>query len=198
MKRQKMKHLKDPRGVALILELVLATVILAVVGFAVYSTLHAKKASISSTPSRSTSPAPSPSPAARQDYLSISQWGVRAPYSGTDKFTYSITTEKWGGVATVVSVRLAGQYPGCATYGAGQIKRMLGTTIASQAMATDSQLTVAQYAQQNPRLGLKQIGDYYYMFMHDQAVCDGGGSATSQNEANNEVQALVAKLEASK
>jgi hypothetical protein len=61
-------------------------------------------------------------------------------------------------------------------------------------MASDSNLTVQQFAQQNPS-AFTHVGDYYYTFIHDQAACQNNKGVEDQNQANNTVQDLVAKLE---
>ena len=193
-----MNHLEDQRGVALILELLLVAVVLAVAGVGVYTAMHHKTALITQakttpTPASSASLTPAPTAQAKANYFTISQWGVRASYDGSDSFTYTITTDKWGSLATVTSASLAAKYTGCKTYGGGQIKRLLPSAIASQALATDSTLTIEQYAAKNP--ALVRVGGYYYMFQHDQAVCQDNGSVDEQNQSNNTIQGLVAKLE---
>lgn len=190
-----MNQVKDQRGVALVLELVLVAVVLAAAGLGVYAAMHHKATppvSASPTTAKSNSPKPTPEPT---HYFTITQWGIRAPYDGSDMYTYSIVNDTWGSMATVISGNLAAKYAGCKTYGAGQIKRLAPTTIASRALTTDSNLTVEQYAQQNPSLGFKHVGNYYYLFMHDQAACQDNDVADEQNSANDSVRGLVAKFE---
>jgi len=196
------KHLKDERGSVLVLEIIIAAVVLVAVGYGVYLSSQAKSAltaKASPTATATPAPKPSPSPTASAQYLTFTQWGVRAPYEGNDKLTYVTgSSGSWGSLVDVVSGQLAAKYPGCVNFGAGEIKRMPATTTASQAMATDSNLTVEQYLTQRTDLTYKHVGDYFYLFMHDQAVCQNNNSVDEQNQANNAVQALVGKLEAVK
>lgn len=170
--------------------LVVALVLVA--GLAVYTSIHSKKTAtvaISPSPSPSKSPSPSPSPTSQQGYFAITQWGVRAPYDGTDTFTVQINT---GSLATIVSKQLAAKYSGCTTYGAGQIKRLAPT---DGAYADGSGPHVQDYAKQNPGM-YTFVNGYYYQFVHDQAVCD-MNSADMQNQANDTVKSLVGKLQPS-
>lgn len=61
-----MKHLKDQRGVALVLELILVAAVLAVAGLGVYTAMHRKTSTVatkvSPSPSKSASPTPTPTP----------------------------------------------------------------------------------------------------------------------------------------
>jgi hypothetical protein len=125
------------------------------------------------------------SPAAT--YFTIKEWGVKAIYSGTDTFTYTLSGD--GKLATVISKHLASEDSGCASFGAGQIKRLVGT---DGAYADGDGPSVAEYAQQNPGLYVK-VGDYYYQFVHDQAEC-GSVSVTDQNQANDQVKSLIAQF----
>ncbi len=57
-----MKHFRDERGVALVLEVVLVALVSAGVGFAVYMSVHSKKTQTATNPTPSISPSSSASP----------------------------------------------------------------------------------------------------------------------------------------
>jgi hypothetical protein len=125
--------------------------------------------------------------ASSQGFFTIKEWGVRAPYTGSDTFSYGL--EDGGQSATVLSKKVTASDSACTTYGAGQIGQYLATDSAG---TDDSDLTVAQDAKDHPGLYTK-VGENYYRFFHDQAGCK---DINVQNEANQTVKALVSKLEA--
>lgn len=121
-------------------------------------------------------------------YYTIKEWGVKAPYSGQDTFTYTLKDNN--AAAVFVSKKLAGEDSGCTTFGAGQISRYLGTGMANQ----EGTLTIEQNAKVNPGL-YTHIGNYYYQFIHDQSQC-GKAPIADQNQANDTVKSFVTDLQA--
>ncbi len=196
------------------LEAVLLVVIVAIIGGTGYFVYHANKKTNStfnsaakvaqSTPQqktkkKSTTPAKTTTttPAPTQAYFTITEWGVRAPYNGTDTLTYRLNADKTS--ATAISKQLVGLDAGCATFGAGQIARLSASDV-----LYDGGPTIAQAAVQDPG-DYGHVGNYYYHFVHDQAACGNisagpPGSPTAgeqaQNAANSLTQSLVTKLQA--
>lgn len=126
-------------------------------------------------------------------YLTINEWGVRIPYTGSD--TYSYKLDNSGVSIEVISADLAARY-GCKDFGAGLIARFKpGETV-----YPDGGSTAAQLAASDPT-HWGHVGDYYYGYQHDQAACASAdkvsdASAKAQNAANQAVSALVSKTEA--
>jgi len=124
--------------------------------------------------------------ATQQQYLTITEWGVKIPYNGSDTFTYQMKGSTQNAV-TVVSKNLADKY-GCINYGAGTVSRLLATD------ASDAEgHTVAQRYASDPSAYTK-LGDYYYGFTHDQAQCN-NAAINEQNAANDAIKAAVAKIQ---
>jgi hypothetical protein len=174
--------------------IVAVVVLLGVVGYMVYhnhnktatTTPTATNNTTSTTPTKTTTPTTTPTQPATS-YFTIKEWGVRAPYTGQDTFTYRLSN----GLATVISKQLAAKDAGCTTYGAGQIRR-LSPTDGTYSDGTGP--TVEQTAQSNPGI-YAHVGSYYYQFVHDQGEC-GNTSVADQNQANDAVKALVASFQA--
>jgi len=151
--------------------------------------LKAASQDASGTPKFSSKKKTSTTPTSSQQYFTVKEWGVQAPYSGTDTLTYTMSSDNT--LATVTSKQLATKDSGCSTFGAGQIKRLSGT---DPAYAGGDGPTVTAYAAQNPGMYTK-VGAYYYQFVHDQAQC-GSAAVADQNQANDATKALVAKFQA--
>lgn len=143
-----------------------------------------------------------------QKYLTIKEWGVRAPYASDDtlsyvfmsvdnngNISYSSTTATY--TAVIISKNLATNYdcPGTNNMpsGAGGISRLKPTdTIESG--------DTAEQAAKNDPVDYHLINGYYYTFDHDQAACSdkvttdtNGQNAAS--EANILTKSLIPKLE---
>lgn len=196
-------------------EMTLVIVIVALigaVGWLVYKNHHkTTTAAITSTATSSTKPATSTktttsatqpttssnkpttcttSPASNKEsdasYLTITQWGVRAPYTSSDTLSYVICDNDTN-TAVIISKNMSDNF-GCSgandlPSGAGQIFRGL----ASAADDSENSPTPPKYAQDAQRdpTDFKQVGNYVYSFVRDEAACQanptdaGGGSADS-------------------
>lgn len=194
------------------IEAILILVIIAVIGGTGYYVYHANKKtndtldaagkSSQSSPAQrktttskgSTSSAKTTSPATSQNYVTIKEWGVRAPYSGAYHLTYSIKND--GGdeqFATFTSAELASADSQCASFGGGGISRLTAADTTTEANGSD--VSVAQAARDNPAL-YQRVGAYYYTFVHDNGACSEQQSTGSlQSQTNDAVKALVSKLE---
>lgn len=131
-------------------------------------------------------------PLTNQKYLDIKEWGVRAPYSGSDTLSYRMTSG--GNSIEVISQNLATNY-GCTDFGAGIINRNVGSDI-----VPPGPTTVQQDYSARPT-GYQHLGSYYYSFTHDQAACstqtttDKTAGVAAENGANDFTKALIPKLE---
>lgn len=175
-----------------VVEILLALLVAAAIGFGgyyVWHTQHKNSTTSNSTPAKSVSTSSSSSsPASTQKYLTITQWGVRALYDGTDSFSYTIVSN---GSATIISKELAQTY-GCTESGAGVISRLAPADDPNP--AGDGTTTAQQSAAANPGV-YGHVGNYYYAFYHNQSACSTSVTADAQNKANNVIKALVPKLE---
>jgi len=123
-------------------------------------------------------------------YLTIKEWGVRAPYSGSLKLSYKMSPDKR--TATFSSDQLTALSSDCVGYG-GAIVRYLPTDYAS---VYQQGPTVEQTATQTPSL-YKHVGNYYYIFRHAQSGCGNVDStAATASQTNDAVKALVPNLQA--
>ena len=178
-----------------ILLAVLVVAVLAVTGLVVYQhhkPSNAKNSAATSSTPTTTQPKSTTTPQPAQSttqYFTITEWGVRAPNTTTDTFTYNVSSD--GKSAYVKSAQLANKDSAC-TYGsAGTIVRYSPTDYTDP---YNQGPTVQQQATQTPSLYV-HIGNYYYIFRHTQSQC-GSVSITDLNNANDEVKALAANLQA--
>jgi len=169
---------------ALLIIIVVAALVL--VGWFVYNKNHQTKKTTTTTSSTTTKPKPEGDTSASAANFTIKEWGVQAPYTGSDRFAYTVSSD--GKMITVISHTLSSQDSGCSTFGAGEIARLLPT----DKTVADSTVTVADDAANYPA-AYTHIGNYYYQFVHDQSAC-GNVSITAQDQANADVKALVAGL----
>jgi len=124
---------------------------------------------------------------AQPKYLVIKEWGVKIPYAGDDTFTYQLKAASNGSGIQVSSEQLAAKY-GCANYGAGSITRLRGNEAADPNGDTAAQLQTTR-----PDIVTK-LGNYYYLFVHDQAECSDIASSGYQSVANNTVKASLSNV----
>jgi type II secretory pathway pseudopilin PulG len=120
-------------------------------------------------------------------YFEIKEWGVRAPISNGDTFTYKFSADNKN-IINVISKNLSDKYQ-CTDFGAGQIARGQAND-----MAPEGDKTYQQDAAQNPDLDVK-VGNYYYRYFHDQAGCSNSVTADAQNQANDYTKGLMTKLQ---
>lgn len=183
----KNKNIEAGFGALEIILIVALVTVIGVVGYQAWQNSQTK--TTHQTSSKSTSPTPTTPASPAVKYFTIKEWGVKAPLSGTDQLSYTIS----GNLATIISGELAAKNAGCSTYGAGQIRRLSPT---DGVQATGTGAAAADYAKQNPG-SLTYVGGYYYMYVHDQAACSTDQSIDAQNQANVATQSLVAHLQAS-
>lgn len=125
---------------------------------------------------------------AQPKYLVIKEWGVKIPYTGDDTFTYQLKAVSNGSGIQVSSEQLATKY-GCVNYGAGSVTRLRGNEVADPNGDTAAQLQSAQ-----PDIVTK-LGNYYYLFVHDQSECSDTAAAGFQSKANDTIKSSLTRIE---
>lgn len=178
--------------------LIIAVALVTFVGYYIWhNQKHAGKTNTGATKTSQSGSKPAGNSAAgAQKYFTIKEWGVRAPYNGSDTFTYKFAAGDNNSLE-VISQNLARTY-GCTDFGAGQISRYSPTDDPSLDNPTpggSAATTVAQDAAANPGT-YAQAGNYYYRFFHDNAACSDKVTAEAQNAVNDTVKDLVAHFQA--
>ena len=177
------------------IEAVLIVVILAIIGGTGYYVYQAnnKSTDTQNTAQLNAESAVPHKAAGKTTYTTITEWGVRAPYSGSLKLQYTLSSD--GKQADFTSDKLVATDAACTDQFGGQIDRYApadiatpdgtGTTTAKDRAATASKSTYAY------------VGGYYYFFTHSQAACgtDPDKTKTVQQQTNAAVEALVPKLQ---
>ncbi len=129
-------------------------------------------------------------------YLTIKEWGVRAPYSGSLKLSDTMSSDRR--TATFSSEQLTALSSACTGRG-GFIIRWASTDQVSEGPPDANTPTAEQaFADKDPStVPYAHIGNYYYTFAHDQAACgDLTTTAALQSQTNDAVKALVPNLQA--
>lgn len=208
-----MKISKNEKGFSAV-EGLLIILVVAVIGFGgyyVWHTQHKAKPTVAITTKSATKPATSTkttTPTPTQKYITISAWGVRVPYSGSDTLSASGQTCTENGDAAgdtinlgcsvdVTSQNLANSVGSCqstrATGKVGYFYRM-GANDNYQETDGSGFEPVVQWAAANPGQ-YTQIGSYYYAFAEIGAAWGGQGAVsinTSTNALADTVPAGVA------
>jgi len=177
------------------IEALLIILILAVVGFGGYYVWHSQHNNKPAAKAASSTSSGNPSPTSSSaNYVNITQWDVRAPYSGSLSLSYEIGTGTGSNTATFSSKELTNADVDCLGRG-GLITRYNSTAKATD-FGNDSQ-TIAQYAAGTDSSTYGHVGGYYYFFSHDQAGCGANPDATMtlQQQTNSDVKDLVSKLQ---
>jgi hypothetical protein len=133
---------------------------------------------------------------AATQYLDIKEWGIRAPYSGSLKLTYTMSAENKS--ATFSSDQLTALTTDCTGRG-GSIIRWASTDQVSEGPPDANTPTAAEaFAGKDPSaVPYAHIGNYYFTFAHAQSGCGNIDSTTTiQSQTNNAVKALVPILQA--
>lgn len=182
-------------------EALLIVIILAILGGTGYYVYHANSKATDNqnkaqTDANTAAPhkknAKSAKSSSKQKYLTVTQWGVRFPYSGSDTYTYRPNDDPSS--ISVVSANLSAKY-GCDSFGAG----LIGRFKADERINTDGSGPTATQAAASDPSAWGHVGDYYFQFHPDQAACANkptDASAAAQHEAWNAVGLIVPKAEA--
>ena len=190
---------------------VLAVIIVAVIlalggsGYVVYRAHHkttnppttsSSVAKTSTPPAKKSSGSTSTSTQPTTAYFTIKEWGVQAPYSGTD-LTYSVITGSPNQIALTSS-----SLPQCtdSTLGnTGLVGRYLPTDNVSTGPIPK---TAQQYFSQDfaasgaTKPAYTKVGSYYYMYIPPQDECSTTTSTTLINSVRSEIENIVDNLQA--
>jgi hypothetical protein len=134
-------------------------------------------------------------PTDNTNYFVIKEWGVRAKYSGNLALTYAPIASSF---AVFSSEQLSKSVNGgCKTFG-GRIERVK----AGEVYDSDVEGRPVEQLVNDPNVTIvyKKIGNYYYLFMHDQSLCSdisdsSSAAADLQSQTNDAVKSLVKNLE---
>lgn len=178
-----------------IVTVVIAAVIIIVIGMAgSFTYLHSKSKTNNTTDNTQTTNSQQINKAPA--YVTISQWGVRASYSGSFRLSYTMSTD--GKTATFSSDQLTALDSACVG-GGGKIIRWAANDQVSEGPADSNTPTAANFfaGKDASTFPYAHIGDYSYTFAHAQAGCGNiSTTATLQTQTNDAVKALVADLQA--
>lgn len=165
--------------------------LLAILGWVIYKDNH--KTTVSSTAPATTVPSTVSSTSAtsgQTKYFTITQWRVRAPYSGNLTLEYLPPT---GNEIYLSSTQLDASNPSCGLnqtgggYG-GFIERMSSTQQMTNSVGQNTGQTAAQFYSSNvnsPGIYVAHVGSYYYMYTPSNGFC-------SQNSVSLQKQTMSA------
>ncbi len=194
-----MKKIRNESGFSVIelLLVIIIVILLGFIGWYIYHTDHRATSNNTATTSKTASTTSKKS----VSYFTISQWGVRAPYSGDLTLEYTISNSNGQTYASLSSAQLDASDPACQSAGnyGGVIERYASSDMVQNADGSNSGLTPSQYFSQNDisNSEYSHVGNYYYWYIHSQAAC--GSSQTSQNiqtETDSAFEVLVHDLSA--
>jgi len=192
-----MKRLTNQDGFSVI-ETVLVIVILGIIGFTGWYVWHSKQntdktfnAAQSFQQQAVTKKTANPSTTSNQKYVTIKEWSVVAPYPHSLSLNYKIE----GNSAVFSSAQLTAADAACTDHG-GQISRYAPTDIYGEGPTASATVAQAFQAQANDtQYPLVHVGNYYYAFHHDQAVCGSDPKTTTlQQQTNAVVEGMVPVL----
>jgi hypothetical protein len=180
-------------GVAQTLIVFVVVGAIAGIGWLVYQHSQPKVTGAASNTSGNTQQTTTPTPATT--YFTIKEWRVRAPYSGALTLKYTIS----GNTAIFTSAELVNENSNCGSFG-GRISRSGPSDIIDAAGDTATDF----YAKNggSDQVTILQLGNYYYLFRHDQSLCSAltlpqdSAAAGIQAQTNDAVKALVRNLQA--
>lgn len=202
------KNRKNQSGFAHVV-IVAAVVVVAVLGGSGYAVYHAhhktksedtstqttstgnkqSKTTTSSTSKSTTNNSTTPPTTA---YFTIKEWGVQAPYSGSD-LSYSPDSGD-ASVMLLASKQMGDASASCKAGDAGYIGRYAPTDI----LPGPAQQTAGAYFSQNFAADAKpdysKIGNYYYLYVAPQEDC--AANAANYTQATSAARSIVDSLQA--
>jgi hypothetical protein len=181
---------KNQKGFAVLESLLILIIIATIDGIGWYA-IHTKHQTDkilaqSDKISQSTPVGSSKTDSSSQKYFTISQWGIRAPYSGSLKLQYTLSND--GKTAVFTSDQLMAADSRCSRAGA-----------ILKALPTEPVGPTGDSAQSEAAQGAitTHIGNFYYVFVHDQSGCsDKQNALTLQDQNNDAVRQLTKDLQA--
>jgi hypothetical protein len=183
-------------GVAEVIIAVAVVVLLGSTGYLIYKSHHKQSTPRSTTGantgSKTTGTGNSSTPPPTTAYFTIQEWGVQAPYSGSD-LTYSPESGN-SSVELLSSKQLAAASTSCTAGDAGYIGRYLPT----DTLPGPAQQTAQQYFNQDFPADAKpdyaKISNYYYLYVAPQDNCS--TDTTAMTQATNAARNIVDNLQA--
>lgn len=191
-----------------LLLIVLIIIVLAFVGWYVYHTDHKPKATVltTSTSSKQTTSGgtstPSTSSSSSTKYITITQWGVRAPITNNSvSLEYTLSSNSTPQYASFSSTELDASDSTCKSDGndGGVVERYASTDIVQNEDGSSSGQTPSQYFSANDisSTDYALVGNYYYWYIHPQGQCGSTqASQDAQNSTISAVEALILTLQA--
>ncbi len=182
-----MNHLRDERGVAPILELVLVALVLALAGVAVYSATHHKTTATvattaSASPTKTASSSPSPSPTASpSNELDVPQLHFKMSLpAGLSGITYSIDPNTTGTANnttyTVYTARFTTQYlQANQCYANASPTGQIGIGAISMYLVDPETLGIGEI------VGGRKVGNVYLSYQTPQSEC-GSNPVVNDNQ----------------
>jgi len=145
-----------------------------------------------------------------QQYFTIKEWAVKAPYTIGPPLLYTFTKDAGPNVAYISTQDLANADTKCAQSGGGDVERVAATEHYSDtdAPADNSSPTAQQYASTLNNADYGHVGNYYYFYRHPQGLCGSGNPSnpadSSQenkigdlmNQAIDQIKTLLPKFQA--
>jgi hypothetical protein len=205
--RLKMGNFNRKNNGFTVVELLLVIIILILVGFVGWYIYHSDHKTTTSSTKTTTS---SSGANKASSYFAITEWGVRAPYSGNLTLEYSVESANSSlpmDVAYLDSSQLDAAAPSCKgpnQYGGavGGAAGLFERFSASQAYVfgdagTTNGLTAAQEAATMSASDYGHVGNYYFFYVGPQATCaTTSASQTIFNETESTIKSLLPELQA--
>ena len=192
-----------------VIEVLLLLLVISVIGFGGYYVLnsqHNNRNNTKTTPSLTSDVKSTKSPASQnntpstptQNYFTIKEWGVRAPYNGSLKLEYKLIPVDQGQAPYInlSSKELDNSSTYCASHnGYGGVISKYKPSDKFHTEAGDTGETATQAAAKLDKNKYRFLGDYYF-YDQAQAVCgDNQSSYDIQTQTSNDIKSLLQKLE---
>jgi hypothetical protein len=177
-------------------ETLLILVVIAIIGGTGYYVYHSYNKSNDNLNTAQTN-ANSATPPKKKDstkYLTITEWNIRAPITGTMELQYTLMNNDTQ--ADFTSKQLLDKDAACTAGFGGTISRYAPDENAS-ADGTGNE-TAKERAAKADKSTYAYVGGNYYFFDHSQAGCgdDVAKTKDAQQQTNDAVKALISKLQA--
>src|SRR6266536_1895610 len=138
--------------------IVAAIGIICAAGWFVYQHNRPKATNAASNTNQTTNSQTTTTPTQTTTYFTITEWGVRAPYSGSLKLSYKMSSDKR--TATFSSDQLTALSSDCVGYG-GALVRWAKDDLVSEGTPTANTPTAASYFAGKGQSTYAHIADYY-------------------------------------
>ena len=128
-----------------------------------------------------------------QQYLTVKEWGVRAPYDGSLTLQYQVVSQAGQTWAYFSSDQLAASDPGCSVENgaAGLINRYAAGSKLYLEDGSQSDQTIEQAIASGAITTYSHVGDYYYFPVSSQSAC---GSSQASNDLQSQTHTVVVDI----